>query len=208
MELSAKEAHQTHRGHRDAPPPPHEIAGPARRGLTPGPGAWPPRRDVCARRDHGRGPGHACTVAPPPYRWVRCRPLAPHNEYSWQNDAAPCRVSPVPRPPRHRPRTGSAVAGRNRVPAAACGLRSSGRAAGCRAAFPPPAHGEVPRERRLRAPGPRGAVPAPPEPGGHPLGVLPPLDGHGRPPQMRGVGPAARSKRLAVLGPFLHEALG
>ena len=43
-------------------PPPPEIAGPARRGLTPGPGARPPRRDVRARRDHSRG------IHPPPLR--------------------------------------------------------------------------------------------------------------------------------------------
>ena len=58
---------------------------------------------------------------------------------------------------------------------------------------PPPAHRKAPRERRLCAARPRGAVPPPPQPGGHPHGVLPQLDGHGREPQMMAVSPVARS---------------
>ena len=73
---------------------------------------------------------------------------------------------------------------------------------------PSPAHGEVPSERRLRAPRPRGAVAPPPQPRGHPHGVLPPMDGHGRAPRW---GPSALQRvpqGLAVWGPALHKALG
>ena len=129
------------------------------------------------------------------------------------------RARNLQQPSRHRRRTGWAVAGHNQFPAfpvAACGPRSSGRAAGWRRATrrrprpceprtapPPPAHSEVPREHRVRAARPRGAVPPPPQPGGHPHGVLPPLDGHGRAPQMGAVSPTARSPS----DPALHEAL-
>ena len=58
---------------------------------------------------------------------------------------------------------------------------------------PPPAHGTVPRERCLCAARHRGAMPLPHQPGGHPHGVLPQLDGHRRGPRVGAVSPAARS---------------
>ena len=57
---------------------------------------------------------------------------------------------------------------------------------------PPPAHRKVPHQRRLCAVRPREAVPQPPPPGGHPHGVLPPLDGHERGPELGAISPAAR----------------
>ena len=74
---------------------------------------------------------------------------------------------------------------------------------------PPPAHKTVPRERRLCAARPRGAAPRPPQPGGHPHGVLPQLDGYGSGPQMGAVSPATHSlgpggiKASAPRGPRL-----
>ena len=70
-----------------------------------------------------------------------------------------------------------------------------------RAAPLPPAHGRVPRGRRLRSPRPGGAGPPPPQSGGHPHGMLPPLDGHGRGPQVGAVDPTARPPGPGSVGP-------
>ena len=207
------------------PPPPPKIAGPARRGLTQGPGARPPQRDVRARRDHSRGPGHACTVPPPPIgRYSVALSLCTANTASrmTRRDIAypPFRALPPPSPYRMG-RRGPAAAGFPQPPAdlgaADAPLGGAERpgagppplAHPCepRVAPPPRAHGEVPCSRRLRAPRPLGAVLPPPQPRGHPHGMLPPLDGHGRGPY-GGLSALQRVPRgPAVSGPALHEAL-
>ena len=71
----------------------------------------------------------------------------------------------------------------------------------------PPAHTKVPRERCLCAARPLGAASQPPQPGGHPHGVLPQLDGHGRGRWMGAVTPQRVPQGVAVSWPALHEAL-
>ena len=60
---------------------------------------------------------------------------------------------------------------------------------------PPPVQRKVPRECCLCAARPRGAAPQPLQPGGHPHGVLPQLDGHGHGLRVGAISPAARSPR-------------
>ena len=74
------------------------VAGAAHHHPSPDPGARPPRRDVRARRDICRGPGHACTAPPPPGRHgdaLSLRAVGTALHHAMARRRAPS----VPRPP-------------------------------------------------------------------------------------------------------------
>ena len=66
---------------------------------------------------------------------------------------------------------------------------------------PKPSLGDGPRDRCLRPLRPRGAGPPRAPSGGHPHGMLPLLDGHGREPQVVAVAPELRAPGPGGIGP-------
>ena len=178
-----------------APPPPTSVGrGPAR----PGKG---PRGTASPGGMFGQGatvvvdPG-VPTGSPPP-QVVRRRPFALLGAVTKQNASPHHRVPPVPRAPAAIPVPGGQARAAATLPRPPAGLGAADAPVGGAerpgtghpplagpseplAAPSPPLLGGRPRDRRLRPLRPRGASPPASPSGGHPHGMLPQLDGHGR----------------------------
>ena len=141
---------------------------------------------------------------------VRRRPFALHSAVTKQNAPPHHRVPPVPRAPAAIPVRGGQARAAATLPRPPAGLGAADAPVGSAerpgTGHPPlagpgeplaapsqPSLGGRPRDRRLLPLRPRGSSPPPSPSGGHPHGMLPQLDKHGRAPQVGAVAPELRA---------------